>query len=204
MRTDKQTFLSSAAAGFQVVDQTGNKSYFEYSFTFTPANWDDWVVINVSANPAFAGTDSVLKAFPPQDQNLEQIRGPLIIEGGLGSAGADRSLRAPVLLPNETNSVERPGSQQPGERARRHRHAERVPHGQHRRRRRPAVLPHDRRRRPLDPQRRPRAHRLRDGRRPRGEPGHSRVLRISSISAAASPTTASRSSKSCSARATRR
>ena len=31
---------------------------------------------------------------------------------------------------------ERPGSQQPGERARRHRYAERVPHGQQRRRRR--------------------------------------------------------------------
>ena len=46
----------------------------------------------------------MLKAFPPQDQNLEQIRGPLIIEGGIGSEGADRSLRAPVLLPNETNS----------------------------------------------------------------------------------------------------
>ena len=36
MRTDKQTFLSGA--GVQVLDQTGNKSYFEYSLTFTTAN----------------------------------------------------------------------------------------------------------------------------------------------------------------------
>ena len=69
------------------------------------ANWDKWVAINVSANPAFAGTDSVLKAFPPQDRISSKFAGRSIIEGGLGSAGADRSLRAPVLLPNETNSV---------------------------------------------------------------------------------------------------
>ena len=75
-----------------------------------PANWHDWVVINVSANPAFAGTDSVFKAFPPQDQNLDQIRGPLIIEGGIGLGRRDRSLHAPVLLPNETDLLERPGT----------------------------------------------------------------------------------------------
>jgi Ca2+-binding RTX toxin-like protein len=104
MRTDQQTFLSSNAAGFQIVDETGTKPYYEYSFTFTPTNWHDWVVIGVRANPAFAGTDSVFKTFPAQDQNLEQIRGPLIIEGGIGSEGADRSLHAPVLLPNETDA----------------------------------------------------------------------------------------------------
>ena len=59
----------------------------------------------VRANSAFAGSDSVLKAFPPQDQNLEQIRGPMIIEGGVGSSDIDRSLRAPVLLPDEINVV---------------------------------------------------------------------------------------------------
>jgi Ca2+-binding RTX toxin-like protein len=105
LRTDKQTFLDSEAASFKVVSESNGLAYFEYSFKFTPTNWSEWVTIDVSANPAFAGTDSVLKAFPPQDQNLGQIRGPLIIEGGIGSAGADRSLRAPVLLPNEINSV---------------------------------------------------------------------------------------------------
>ena len=104
MRTDQQTLLSSTAAGFQVVDESGDKSYFEYSFTFTPTNWHDWVVVKVRANPAFAGTDSEFKTFPPQDQNLDQIRGPLIIEGGTEADGEDRSLSAPVLLPNETNS----------------------------------------------------------------------------------------------------
>ena len=105
MRTDKQTFLDSLAGGFQIVDESDGATYFEYSFTFTTANWHDWVVIKVTANLAFAGTDSVFKVFPPQDQNLEQIRGPLIIEGGLGSEGANRSLQPPVLLPSETNSV---------------------------------------------------------------------------------------------------
>jgi Ca2+-binding RTX toxin-like protein len=104
IRTDKQTFLSSSADTFRIVDESGTKSYYEYAFTFTAANWDKWATINVRANPVFAGIDSVFKAFPPQDQNLDQIRGPLIIEGGIGSEGADRSLRAPVLLPNEIDS----------------------------------------------------------------------------------------------------
>ncbi|WP_157100266.1 hypothetical protein [Rhodoplanes sp. Z2-YC6860] len=101
MRADQQTFLSGA--GVQIVDQSGTKPYFEYSFTFTAANWNKWQVINVSANTAFVGTNSGLKAFPPQVQNLDQIRGPLIIEGGVGS-NVDRSLSPPVLLPNEIDS----------------------------------------------------------------------------------------------------
>jgi Ca2+-binding RTX toxin-like protein len=104
-RTDKQTFLDTSAAGWQIQDESGTKAYFEYSFTFTNVNWDDWVVIDVSANAAFIGADSVLKAFPPQDQNIEQIRGPLIIEGGLGSEGANRALQPPVMLPDEINSI---------------------------------------------------------------------------------------------------
>jgi Ca2+-binding RTX toxin-like protein len=105
LRTDKQTFLDGSAAGWQIVDETGANAWFEYTFTFTSANWHDWVQIEVSANPAFAGTDSVLKSFATQDQNLDRIRGPLVIEGGIGSGGPDRSLQAPVLLPSETNSV---------------------------------------------------------------------------------------------------
>jgi Ca2+-binding RTX toxin-like protein len=104
LRTDKQTFLDSSAAGWQVLDESGTKAYFEYSFTFNSTNWDDWLEIEVSANLAYAGTDSVLKVFPPQGQNLDQIRGPLIIEGGLGAPVASRSLQPPVLLPGETNS----------------------------------------------------------------------------------------------------
>ena len=109
IRTDKQTFLSSSADTFRIVDESGTKSYYEYAFTFTAANWNKWATIDVRANPAFAGTDSVFKAFPPQDQNLDRIRGPLIIEGGIGSEGADRSLRAPVLLPNE---IDQPSNQE--------------------------------------------------------------------------------------------
>ena len=84
---------------------------------------DEWVVINVSANPAFAGTDSVLKAFPTQDQNLDRICGPLIIGGGIGSEGADRSLRAACAAAERDRFAKRPGKQQSGERARRRRHA---------------------------------------------------------------------------------
>jgi Ca2+-binding RTX toxin-like protein len=43
-------------------------------------------------------------AFPPQIRT-DQIRGPLIIEGGVGSEGASRALQPPVLLPDETDSV---------------------------------------------------------------------------------------------------
>ena len=175
MRTDKQTFLRSPPPGFQVLDQRARKPYYEYSFTFTPANWHDWVVIDVSANPAFAGTDSVLKAFPPQDQNLEQIRGPLIIEGGLGSAGADRSLQRARAAAERDQLGQRPGTSNPASEPGGidtlnvfHTDNTDADVG-------PAVLPHDRRRRSLDPQPRPRADRLRDGRRPRGEPGQRRV-----------------------------
>ena len=52
MRTDKQTFLSSGA-GWQVLDQSGTKSYFEYSFKFTPTNWHDWVVDQRQRQPGF-------------------------------------------------------------------------------------------------------------------------------------------------------
>ena len=102
MRTDMQTLLSGPGV-IQIVDQSGTKPYFEYTFTFTTANWYKWAVITVGANPAFVATNSGFKTFPPQDQNLNQIRGPLIIEGGIGPE-VDRSLRAPVLLPNEIDS----------------------------------------------------------------------------------------------------
>src|SRR6185503_16958273 len=69
---------------------------------FNDTNWDEWLVVSVSANPDFTSAEEHAKAFAPQDQNLDQIRGPLIIEGGVG-AGDDRGLVAPVLLPLETN-----------------------------------------------------------------------------------------------------
>ena len=102
LRTDTQTFLS--AAGLASLDVSGALGYFEYSYTFTTSNWNQWVVIDVSANPGYKGTNDKVKAFETRDQNLDQIRGPLIIEGGVG-AGVDRGYAPPVLLPGETNSV---------------------------------------------------------------------------------------------------
>jgi Ca2+-binding RTX toxin-like protein len=102
LRTDMQTLLSGA--GLVAVDVTGTLGYFEYRYTFTTGNWNQWANIIVSANSAFSAPNESLMAFPPQDQNLDQIRGPLIIEGGVGP-GVIRSLAAPVMLPGETNQV---------------------------------------------------------------------------------------------------
>ena len=102
LRTDMQTLLSGS--GLVAVDVTGTQGYFEYAYTFTTANWSQWANFTVSANPSFTGANDKLKAFATQDQNLDQIRGPLIIEGGVG-AGVTRALEPPVMLPGETNVV---------------------------------------------------------------------------------------------------
>ncbi len=103
LRTDTQTLLSTSG-GFATTDESGVLGFFEYTYTFTTDNWHEWVEIEVSADPAFVGTDDTTKTFPPVDQNLDRINGPLIIEGGIGP-GEPRALAEPVLLPNETNDV---------------------------------------------------------------------------------------------------
>ena len=103
LRTDTQTLLDTSS-GFATSDESGVLGFFEYTYTFTTDNWHEWVEIEVRANPAFVGTDDTTKAFAPEDQNLDRINGPLIIEGGIGP-GQARALVEPVLLPNETNDV---------------------------------------------------------------------------------------------------
>ena len=76
----------------------------EYTITFDSTNWSDWVTVTLTANQAFTSDLGPRKIFPPIDQNLNQIRGPLIIEGGVGN-GEDRTLAEPILLPGETNDV---------------------------------------------------------------------------------------------------
>jgi hypothetical protein len=106
--TDMQTSLS-VAGGFDHSNETGEDEngaatgVFEYSFVFDDDNWDEWVEIVVTANSAEPGSSDPIKAFPPQDQNLGQLRGPLIIEGGVSAAGATRALVAPLMLPGEVN-----------------------------------------------------------------------------------------------------
>jgi hypothetical protein len=101
LRTDTQTMLS-VAGGFATTDESGTS--FEYTYVFDSTNWDEWLVIGVRANPDATSPDDDVMAFAPQDQNLDQIRGPLIIEGGIG-AGQVRVLVPPVLLPLETNDA---------------------------------------------------------------------------------------------------
>ena len=102
LRTDMQTLLSGS--GLVAVDVTGGQGYFEYAYTFTTGNWSQWANFTVSANPDFTGANDKLKSFATQDQNLDQIRGPLIIEGGVGE-GVTRALEPPVMLPGETNEL---------------------------------------------------------------------------------------------------
>ncbi len=103
LRTDTQTFLSTNS-DFETEDENVESGFFEYTYIFDGTNWSQWVDIDVRANSAFEGTNDKAKVFAPQAQNLDQIRGPLIIEGGVGPGDA-RALLEPILLPGETNDV---------------------------------------------------------------------------------------------------
>ena len=55
----------------------------------------------------------MFKTFPPQDQNLEQIRGPLIIEGGLGVGRGESKPAAAGAAAGETNAASAQESSNP-------------------------------------------------------------------------------------------
>ncbi|MGB7962679.1 MAG: hypothetical protein WCF12_06920, partial [Propionicimonas sp.] len=72
--------------------------------TFTTSTWHQPVSVELSADPWFAlqpGQEN-LKSFAKRPHLLSGIRGPLAVEGGTTSA--DRSLRAAILLPGESNA----------------------------------------------------------------------------------------------------
>jgi Ca2+-binding RTX toxin-like protein/Ca2+-binding EF-hand superfamily protein len=105
LRTDTETFLSSLSGSFAVVDDTGKLGYYEYTYTIGTDHWSDWVNITVSANPSPLVPKTNVKTFAPQDQNLDQIAGPLNIEGGAGPDNTTRAIAEPVMLPGEVNDV---------------------------------------------------------------------------------------------------
>jgi Ca2+-binding RTX toxin-like protein len=103
LTTDAQTKLFVGdASRFSIIDESPADGLFQYTLTFNSLNWSNWVEVHVTANPDFVGGGSSTKTFAPSSQNLDQIRGPLIVEGGVVE-GKDRSLVAPVVLPGELN-----------------------------------------------------------------------------------------------------
>ena len=105
LNTDTQTKLfSSDATRFSILDESTAAELFKYTLTFDDQNWDDWFEVQVDANSGYAGGSSPTKIFATSNQNLDQIRGPLIVEGGV-VPGKDRSLVAAVVLPGESNQA---------------------------------------------------------------------------------------------------
>jgi Ca2+-binding RTX toxin-like protein len=98
--TDQQTELVTDSR-LQFVGANNSQGTFEYVLTFNASNWDDWYEVRVVANEQFvADGGQPLKTFTPQDQNLDQIAGPLVIEGGV-IEGRDRTFAPALLLPGE-------------------------------------------------------------------------------------------------------
>ena len=71
--------------------------------TFNATNWYQPVTVPLLADPYWVVAPGLqnLRTFPKQQHRLDQIRGPLSVEGG--TTTADRSLHAAVLLPGEGN-----------------------------------------------------------------------------------------------------
>jgi len=91
MMTDGQTLLSSIDSRFDSATQT---------VTFSDADWDIPVVVQVDANSSTTTTGSIVQSFSMQAHTVDQIKGPLILEGGV-SASTDRTLTEAVMLPTE-------------------------------------------------------------------------------------------------------
>ena len=90
---DGQTLLSSLDIRFNGAENT---------VTFDATNWNVDAVIEVSVNPDADTTDSAVQSFPVQSHTVNDIRGPLYIEGSV-PAGNDRALAQAVMLPTETD-----------------------------------------------------------------------------------------------------
>jgi len=74
--------------------------------TFDAGNWHDPFKVRVSANPNAADDEGSqpLQKFSNQPHLLNQVRGPLIVEGSLIPT-KDRSLTPPVALPTEDSEA---------------------------------------------------------------------------------------------------
>ena len=96
LQSDGQTLLTSADARFSTPGGIP-------TVTFTPADWFVPIVIDVAVDPAYVPVpgEEFIKEFAPLEHRAAQIRGPLVVEGGVPE-GKDRSLRQAVMLPTET------------------------------------------------------------------------------------------------------
>ena len=99
LNDDGQTVLTpqGIAAGRIVTNPTTGKT----GVVFDASNWSPQVTINVHAKNDFVPTalQEVLIPFPKSEHLLNDLRGPLFIEGGVTEA--DRSIAKPVMLPGE-------------------------------------------------------------------------------------------------------
>ncbi|MDX6411834.1 MAG: mucin9, partial [Gaiellaceae bacterium] len=69
---------------------------------FTTATWNKAQTVTVMAidNHIVDGNDALV--FPPLSQRVDEIRGPVIVDGGI-QVGAEQFLNNPLTLPGETN-----------------------------------------------------------------------------------------------------
>jgi hypothetical protein len=94
---DGQTRFKSADARFNATDNT---------VTFDVSNWDSKIDIEIETNPDYQvdATKQPVQNPPLQPHTLNNIRGQLIIEGGV-PAGKERTLSKAVMLPSEIDGV---------------------------------------------------------------------------------------------------
>ncbi|MBX2867971.1 MAG: hypothetical protein KTR18_04825 [Acidiferrobacterales bacterium] len=101
--TDGQTLVDAAVAAgdprFSIIDGIP-------TITFDATNWDDPFEVPLVVNPdaSLPGAVQPSLEFPAQPHLLQEVRGPLIIEGGTIPT-KDRSLTDVVMLPTELDGM---------------------------------------------------------------------------------------------------
>jgi hypothetical protein len=77
-----------------------------HTVTFDHTNWYEEVTVQVEADENFTPVpgSQFIHHEPIREHTVDQIRGPLIIEGGIAE-GKDRSLRTAVMLPYESTAT---------------------------------------------------------------------------------------------------
>ena len=99
-----QTLQVTAVGAIGLANGSHTFTQWSARVSFDTTNWWIPVSVPVVADVSFnvPADRANLRSFPKQPHILSNIRGPLLVEGGTTSA--DRSLRAPVLLPGEKNA----------------------------------------------------------------------------------------------------
>jgi len=99
LNDDGQTILTPQ--GIDPARVVTNPTTGKTGVVFNATNWATAVTINVHAVNDYDPTplEEVLIPFPKSEHLLNDLRGPLFIEGGVSEA--DRSIAKPVMLPDE-------------------------------------------------------------------------------------------------------